>query len=263
MTWEHYAAIPGGDGASLVVVDGRLPSVAIDSYRLPDALDALAPIVGEPVFLRLGAQAERSHEHYLRLFEFDAGDRGERLPLELADPSSLVPPELRAAFERWLAEQRGAPLPAARPPWAPGWRAQAEAWAGCELRPHRLWSLSAVLSGERDGRRVWLKAVFPLFHHEPAVTAALAREHSRALPEVLEIDEERGWLLMGELAGPEANPAAVLVCCVSCTTSGSAATTNCWGRRAATDTDVRGSRSRARRGARARRRDSRARGRVP
>jgi len=45
MAWERYAAVPGGDGTSLVVVDGRLPSATIDSYRLPDALAALASSV--------------------------------------------------------------------------------------------------------------------------------------------------------------------------------------------------------------------------
>jgi hypothetical protein len=211
MAWEHYAAVPGGDRASLVVVDGRLPSVTIDSYRLPDALAALAPAVGEPVYLRPSAHVEREPDHYLRLHEFDAGGRGELLPLDRADPTKLAPPELRPSLERWLDEQRGAPVPTERPPWAcPGWHAEAEAWVGCKLRPHRLWPLSAVLCGERDGKRIWLKAVFPLFHHEPAVTAALAREHGGALPEVLGIDEARGWLLMGELDAAEARSAAVL-----------------------------------------------------
>src|SRR5206468_422058 len=60
---------------------------------------------------------------------------------------------------------------------------------------------SAVLRGERRGEPVYLKAVFPLFHHEPAVTEALAAERPSALPDVLAVDRERGWLLMRELAG--------------------------------------------------------------
>jgi hypothetical protein len=211
MAWEHYAAVPGGDGTSLVVVDGRLPSATIDSYRLPDALAALAPAIGAPVYLRPGAHVEREPDHYLRLHEFDAGGGGELLRLDRADPAKLAPPELRPSLERWLAEQRGAPVPTERPPWArPGWHAEAEAWVGCKLRPHRLWPLSAVLCGERDGEQVWLKAAFPLFHHEPAVTAALAREHGGALPEVLGINEARGWLLMGELEGTQVASALVL-----------------------------------------------------
>jgi aminoglycoside phosphotransferase (APT) family kinase protein len=61
----------------------------------------------------------------------------------------------------------------------------------------RVWPLSAVL---RSGD-VWFKAVFPLFHHEPAVTEALARTHPRHVTAVLRIDEERGWMLMRELRG--------------------------------------------------------------
>jgi Phosphotransferase enzyme family len=59
-----------------------------------------------------------------------------------------------------------------------------------------------VLRGEHAaGGRVYFKAVFPVFHHEPAVTEALAREHPRALPELLAVDRERGWMLMHELHG--------------------------------------------------------------
>ena len=65
--------------------------------------------------------------------------------------------------------------------------------------PHRLWPLSAVLNGVLDGETVFLKAVFPLFHHEPAITEALAREHPGAVPDVLRVDHERGWMLMREL----------------------------------------------------------------
>jgi hypothetical protein len=65
----------------------------------------------------------------------------------------------------------------------------------------RQWPLSSVLRFETPDGPLFLKAVFPLFHHEPAVTAALAREHRGAVPEVVTIDAERGWLLMRELRG--------------------------------------------------------------
>src|SRR5438552_511329 len=63
-----------------------------------------------------------------------------------------------------------------------------------------VWRLSAVLRGERPDGPVYFKAVFPLFHHEPAVTEALAAEHPSALPELVAVDHERGWMLMRELA---------------------------------------------------------------
>ena len=202
MTWEHYAAVPAGDGASLIAADGRLPSVAIESWRLPDVRNALAPMIGRPRYLRLAAQAQVGADDWVRLHVFDAADRGERLPFADADPERLAPPSLRPALAGWLAEQQGAPVPPERPAWSrPGWHAEAEAWVGCELHTVRIWPLSAVLRGELGGETVYLKAVFTVFHHEPAVTQALAHEHPGLVPDVLRIDRERGWLLMRELTG--------------------------------------------------------------
>ncbi len=49
---------------------------------------------------------------------------------------------------------------------------------------------------------LYFKAAFPLYHHEPQVTAALARAHPGLVPDVVAIEPERGWLVMRELAGP-------------------------------------------------------------
>jgi hypothetical protein len=77
-------------------------------------------------------------------------------------------------------------VPELRPAWArPGWHDVAETWVGSPLTQLRAWPLSAVLRGERDGEQVYLKAVFPLFHHEPAITEALARESPGFVPDVL------------------------------------------------------------------------------
>src|SRR5207245_741692 len=40
-----------------------------------------------------------------------------------------------------------------------------------------------------------------LFRHEPAVSAALAREHPGAVPDVVATDTARGWILTRELRG--------------------------------------------------------------
>jgi len=200
--FEHHAVVPAGDGGSLLTVDERLPCVRGEVWRLPEVLDRLAPLVGRPTYLRLAHQARRGELH-LRLHVLDASScDGDRVAIDEADAERLAPPELRPALEGWLAEQAGAPVPPERPAWArPGWHAEAEAWAGVELQPVRLWPLSAVLRGERADGRVYFKAVFPLFHHEPAVTEALAREHPYAVPELVAVDRERGWMLMRELPG--------------------------------------------------------------
>src|SRR5215471_2402369 len=186
----HYA-IAAANG-SLALVDGYLPSVEMPPAQLPDILAAFEPLIGRPPYLRLAKRVD--DDPALRLHVFDVGDA-------LVGDVQLPAP-LRPAFEHWLAEQRGAPVPRLRATWAnPGWLAEAEAWSGCDLRPHRMWPLSAVLSGVLDGETVFLKAVFPLFHHEPAITEALAREHPGAVPDLLRIDRERGWMLMRELRG--------------------------------------------------------------
>jgi len=135
------------------------------------------------------------------------------LGLEHADPRALVPDALRGDVERWIAEQRGAPVPYARPPWArPGWLAGASRWiqetaTARDLRPtgdvevvgH--WPLSSVLRLETEGGTVFFKAVFSIFRHEPALTAILSARHPTLAPEVLAVDEDRGWMLMRELRG--------------------------------------------------------------
>jgi hypothetical protein len=205
VAWEHVAAVPGPDGASVVVVDGWLPRVADDTYRLPDVLDAFEPLIGRPTFLRLGAHVDLGDERFLRLFEFDRG-AGDTVPLADASAARLAPAELQPAVERWLAEQRGAPIDTRRPAWArPGWHARVEQWLGRALRPHRIWPLAAVLEGERE----FFKAVFPLFHHEPRVTQALAREHPGLVPDVVRIDDGQGWLVTRALHGPDADDRAL------------------------------------------------------
>ena len=144
-TWEHYAIAPAQ--SSLALVDGRLPSVET-SWRLTDVLDAFEPLIGRPPYLRMAAHAEVDGDRAVRLHVFDLGETTAR--------DAEVPGPLRPAFDRWLAEQRGAEPPALRAAWArPGWLAAAEAWAGCALRPHRMWPLSAVLRGSLAGETVF------------------------------------------------------------------------------------------------------------
>ena len=168
-------------------------------------IDAFEPAVGRPRYFRLAGYAERPPDGAVHLRVFDraaaSGEtRGARRRRSRRDSSR---PSCDPRLERWLAEQRGeTPVPELRPAWArPGWHDDAEAWVGSPLAQLRAWPLSAVLRGERDGEPVYLKAVFPLFHHEPAITEALARESPGFVPDVLAIDRERGWLLMAELPG--------------------------------------------------------------
>jgi Phosphotransferase enzyme family len=166
---EQYAFVPARGG--ILAVDGRLPR----RDEIPPAR-----------FLRVAQHVEGDPPLRLRQFE---GVDADGVPPEGVD----VPEPLRAGFEQCVAELRGAPVPAARPPWArPGWHEQAEGWAGQALEQVRAWPLSAVL---RNGD-TWFKAtMLPYFAAEPAVTEAVG------MPHVLRADRRRGWMLMDSVPG--------------------------------------------------------------
>jgi Phosphotransferase enzyme family len=207
---EHCALVPNADRTAMLVVDGRLPHVRTEERRLEDALAALARSHGvRAPFLRVVRRAVDEDERLTTLFEVDATSApGTWLPLDQVDPGAVTP-VFADGVEQWLAEQRGAPIPPERPPWArPGWLAEASAWvakqAQVEGEPElvRQWPLSAVYRYPTTEGPLYLKAVFTLFRHEPAVTAALADAHPGAVPDVLAIDPGAGFLLLREF-GPE------------------------------------------------------------
>jgi phosphotransferase family enzyme len=202
---EHLVLVPNQDRTALLVVDGRLPAVRAED-DLRDVLADLERTYGvRAPFLR----TVRRDQETGALLEIDAASApGEWLPLDAVDPESVAP-AFADGVEQWLAEQRGAPVPPERPPWArPGWLASASVWvaeqAGVEGEPElvRQWPLSAVYRFATAEGPLYLKAVFALFRHEPAVTAALAAAHPGDVPDVVAIDRERGLLLMREF-GPE------------------------------------------------------------
>ena len=135
--------------------------------------------------------------------------------LERVEPDMIARPELAPHVGRWLSEQRGRPIPAARAPWArQGWFAEAALWIREQAEASGLepignvevvaqWPLSSVLRLDTDDGRVYFKAAFTIFRHEPAITAALAAEHPALVPHLLAADGERAWLLMRELPGME------------------------------------------------------------
>src|SRR3954454_13334821 len=93
-------------------------------------------------------------------------------------------------------------------PWTqPGWLEQASTWirqalarqgirvSGPIEQPHiRPWS--TVLRVPTTMGTVYFKATSPVLAHEPALTQALARWQPDWMPQVLEVDVERAWMLM-------------------------------------------------------------------
>jgi hypothetical protein len=208
---EHLAVVPNADRSALLLVNGRLPTVRTRGRLLTEALAELerAHAIRAP-FLRVVRRAVDADERLTTLIELDTATS------TLGDWVSLVdvdPHRVTAVFvdglEQWLAEQRGAPVPAERPPWArPGWLGRASAWVADQVavvgEPElvRQWPLSAVYRYATPDGPLYLKAVFSLFRHEPDVTARLAALHPGAVPDVVAFSARDGLLLTREF-GPE------------------------------------------------------------
>lgn len=216
-----YVLVPNAARSAVLVHEGKLPCVSSRPgvAGVSEALrstHALAVPYLRPARILQGDGGKAGSA----LYEFDAPDAEWELPAALgwlalpdADPTLISPPGLVPYVEKWLAIARGAPVPEKRPPWArPGWLAVAAAWLETSVAEAGLqqtaavevveqWPLSSVLRCATDGGRVYMKAVFSTFGHEPALTQALAKEHSALVPEVLAVDVTRGWMLMRELSG--------------------------------------------------------------
>ena len=220
---DHYALVPNADRSALLVNGTELPR-ARGRRGAAGALEALRGAYGlEAPYLRPSRFLRGENGRPIgALHELDATDDEWEPPagttwisLDEAEPEALAPPELAVHVERWLSEQRGASVPEQRPQWArPGWFAEVSRWmeeqaAALGIRPGRRaeiveqWPLSSVLRLETDGGHIYLKAVFSVFRHEPAVTKALATRHPTGVPEVLTAELNLGWMLMRELDGSQ------------------------------------------------------------
>ena len=123
--------------------------------------------------------------------------------------ASLRPAAVANAMRQWLDEQRHGYLPS-RPQWSrPGWLAEASAWLTAEVgrigatltapaEIVQLWDASVVVRATTDAGRLYLKCSAEIFRSEAVVTAALAARSPDLLPEVVAIDEQRGWLLLAD-----------------------------------------------------------------
>ncbi len=97
--------------------------------------------------------------------------------------------------------------------WAtPEWRAEIDRWIEKQLEERdirvtgaieqlHLYPWSTVLRVPTSEGLVYCKASMAGLNHEPRLTVALANWRPDLMPEVLVIDDERGWMLTGD-AGP-------------------------------------------------------------
>jgi hypothetical protein len=217
--------VPGPSGPTVLqTAAGTLPASQVEGDENEAAVIAVAALLRDS--WALAAPILETHPKWKEIAE------GDPIPtLVLTEPARAdwTPPAglvfgsvpalvddiawpIRPRAEELLAELRVlAPPPALRPRWARrGWFDRASAWmadaadaAGrplsAEPSPFFLRGISALLRAPTSGPDLFLKAVFPPFHAEPALTRLLAERDPEALPTVVAIEPDEGWLIVEDV----------------------------------------------------------------
>jgi hypothetical protein len=222
--------VPHPERLAVMVVHGgpqpgpaRLPTVSLSDAEPPvsDILASVAVLdIDDPVVLRTVMTSTGSAERgeVTLLMECDAvaalSPGWTWLDLDAQAIARLEPETSRATVASWARERAEGWSPL-RPAWSrPGWFARASTWMVEQMaamgqpatgapRQHQIWGVSVVLRAPSAGGDVFFKCTGDLFRHEAAVTRALARLMPGVMPEVLAVDEARGWMLLRDLGAPE------------------------------------------------------------
>lgn len=130
---------------------------------------------------------------------------------------SCIEPEQKSIIEGYLIDLENDRIPELRPPWVrKGWFREASTWIEEQLEKIdykqiapieyvRSWSISCVLRVQTTAGTLYFKesATFlPLFCDEPLVTKELASLFPNHLPNIINIDCQRHWMLLKDFGKP-------------------------------------------------------------
>ena len=118
-----------------------------------------------------------------------------------------VRPEHRELIADRLLEAETGGIPPSRRPWAQaGWFDSASEWicaqlaglgfaAPARIEQVRSWEWSCILRVHATVGQLYFKALPQAFRHAPALTRLLADERPGSAPQLLALEEQRGWML--------------------------------------------------------------------
>lgn len=128
----------------------------------------------------------------------------------------FIDPQHQSVVEKYLIELENKRIPKLRPPWArSGWLAEVCTWIEGQLEELGYRSLapveyvkssaiSCVLRIKTTAGNLYFKqaASLPLFCHEPLATLELSQLFPGRIPNVIAIDRQRRWMLLGDFGTP-------------------------------------------------------------
>ena len=223
-TIPTHLLVRGADPSTVLRADDGLPILPVAVNEGETLVVALRRTIAErwrsdPVVLEthLPPPPNDDESGYVALAVLDGLPDGAPTPAGTAwgPAPATLPDRVGRRAAAWLDEWiHGAPAPVHRPAWSQsGWYESATAWitqtlsaaggpiAGpIEIR--RIWSISVLARVPTTAGNAWFKAVFPHFHHEPAVSARLSELVDGFVPRPIAVEAKRGWLLLEDGGTP-------------------------------------------------------------